>query len=148
MFGGELDAGLLGGILKLDGATTSSDVFDTTTPVAKRVFYLGLEGGFTIAGLAGFTIRLGLSELGPLQVFLNVEVPGGILLEPQLRPDDQRLRRRRRVLQDAALDRRPVRAARTRTFGLPTDVTADQWLADAAAAGRRRRPRRSRRTRA
>ena len=32
--------------------------------------------------MAGFTIRLGLSELGPLQVFINVEVPGGILLEP------------------------------------------------------------------
>ena len=48
----------------------------------KRVFYLGLQGGFSMAGMAGFTIRIGLSELGPLQVFLNVEVPGGILLEP------------------------------------------------------------------
>ena len=35
-----------------------------------------------MAGMAGFTIRLGLSELGPLPVLINVEVPGGILLEP------------------------------------------------------------------
>ena len=69
----------------------------------KRVFYLGLQGGFSMAGMAGFTIRIGLSELGPLQVFLNVEMPGGILLEPHLRPDHQRLLGGRGVLQDPAL---------------------------------------------
>ena len=67
-----------------------------------------------MAGMAGFTIRVGLSELGPLQVFINVEVPAGILLEPHLGLVHQRLLRRRRVLQDAAVDRRPVRAALAR----------------------------------
>ena len=81
LFGGQIEAALVGGILRLDSAFTPIGVFDRTTPVAKRVFYLGLHGGFSIAGMAGFTIRIGLSELGPLQVFLNVEVPGGILLE-------------------------------------------------------------------
>ena len=83
MFGGELDAGLLGGILKLDSTYGIIGPLDTTTPVFKRVFYLGIEGGFKIAGLAGFKIRLGLSELGPLQVFINVEVPGGVMVVPQ-----------------------------------------------------------------
>ena len=84
MFGGELDAGLLGGILKLDSSYGIIGAFDTTTPVFKRVFYLGIEGGFSIAGMAGFTIRLGLSELGPLQVFINVEVPGGLVIVPHI----------------------------------------------------------------
>ena len=39
----------------------------------QRVFFLGIEGGFTMAGMAGFTIRVGLSELGPLSAFINVE---------------------------------------------------------------------------
>ena len=82
MFGGELDAQLIGGILKLDSNYNIIGTFDSTTPVAQRVFYLGIEGGFSMAGMAGFTIRLGLSELGPLQVLINVEVPGGLLLEP------------------------------------------------------------------
>ena len=82
LFGGELDASLLGGILKLDKNFNIIGTFDNTTPVTQRVFYLGIEGGFSMAGMAGFTIRLGLSELGPLQVMINVEVPGGLLLEP------------------------------------------------------------------
>src|SRR5262249_25076975 len=82
LFGGEIDAGLVGGILKLDAHANIIGNFDTTTPVAKRIFFLGVQGGFSFAGLAGFTIRFGLSELGPLDVFINVEVPGGILLEP------------------------------------------------------------------
>src|SRR3954454_639396 len=82
MFGGELDAQLVGGVLRLDSNYNIIGTFDSTTPVAQRVFYLGIEGGFSMAGMGGFTIRLGLSELGPLQVLINVEVPGGLLLEP------------------------------------------------------------------
>ena len=82
LFGGEIEASLIGGILKLDSNYAIIGTFDNTTPVAQRVFYLGLEGGFKIAGRAGFTIRLGLSELGPLQVMINVELPAGVLLEP------------------------------------------------------------------
>ena len=62
----------------------SSATLDTTTPVVKRVFYLGIQGGFSMAGMGGFTIRLGLSELGPLQVFINVKTPTGVLLVPQI----------------------------------------------------------------
>ncbi len=82
MFGGEIDAGIVGGILRLDADYNIIGVFDDTTPVHQRVFYLGLQGGFSMAGMAGFTIRVGLSELGPLSAFINVEIPGGILLEP------------------------------------------------------------------
>ena len=35
--------------------------FDRTTPVADRVLFFGIEGGFNLAAIGGLTIRLGLS---------------------------------------------------------------------------------------
>ena len=82
MFGGKIEAQLVGGILKLDaGGRVISDL-DTVTPVVDRVFYAGLVGGFTFGGMGGFTIRLGLSELGPLSVALSVSLPTGIIIYP------------------------------------------------------------------
>jgi hypothetical protein len=127
MFGGEIDAGLVGGILKLDSNFNIIGPFDTTTPVNQRVFYLGLQGGFSMAGMAGFTIRVGLSELGPLSVFINVEVPGGILLEPNtgLTINDfsagVEFFKTLPSLDDPFALRGPI-------AGLPTSQTADQWL--------------------
>ena len=37
-----------------------------------------------MAGIGGLTIRLALSELGPLGVFVNVDVPGGIIIVPPI----------------------------------------------------------------
>ena len=82
MFGGKIEAGIVGGILRLDADYNIIGTLDNTTPVNQRVFFLGLQGGFSMAGMAGFTIRVGLSELGPLSAFISVELPGGILLEP------------------------------------------------------------------
>jgi len=84
MFGGTIDAQLIGGILRLDQFGNMIDTLDSTTPVAQRVFYAGLEGGFTMPGVGGLTIRLGLSELGPLGVYLAVSLPTGIMLVPQI----------------------------------------------------------------
>ncbi len=81
LFGGQITATLLGGIMKFDANGNVIDIFDTTTPVADRVLFFGIEGGFTIAGL-GLTIRLGLSELGPLGVQITAAVP--ILIVPQI----------------------------------------------------------------
>ncbi len=93
LFGGELNAGLIGGILKIvdtdPGPATSPGIAaDGTTPaesdILDRVFFLGVEGGFSMAGLGGLTIRFALSELGPLGVFLSVDVPGGIIIVPPI----------------------------------------------------------------
>ena len=81
-FGGELNAGLIGGILKIDAAGRMIDTFDRITPVEERIFFVGIQGGFEIAGSIGVNIRFAISELGPLGLFLNVSVPGGVLLEP------------------------------------------------------------------
>ena len=53
MFGGELNATLIGGILKLDAGGRIIDPFDTITPVADRVLFVGVEGGFSFAGIGG-----------------------------------------------------------------------------------------------
>ncbi len=78
---GSSSAGLVGGILELD-ANNNAIPAGSNTAVAQRIPYFAIEGGFAFAGLAGFTIRFGLSSLGPLQAFISVDVPGGILLDP------------------------------------------------------------------
>ena len=128
LFGGQIDAQLIGGILKLDSNFQIIGVTDSTTPVFKRVFYLGIQGGFSMLGMGGFTIRLGLSELGPLQVFVNVKTPTGVMLVPQIGL----------VLNDFSAGVEFFKtlpsiedpfALRNPEFGLATDMTADQWLA-------------------
>ena len=84
MFGGEIDAALIGGILKLDSGGRIIESFDTTTPVDARVFFVGVQGGFKMPGVGGLSIRFALSELGPLSVFLSVSLPTGIMLVPQI----------------------------------------------------------------
>ncbi len=82
MFGGKLSASLLGGILKLDANGNMIAATDTTTTVVDRVFFLGLQGGFNFAGMSGFTIQMALSSLGPLGVQISVNLPEGILIDP------------------------------------------------------------------
>ncbi|MEY2727818.1 MAG: hypothetical protein RLZZ458_3685, partial [Planctomycetota bacterium] len=82
LFGGEISAALMGGILKLADNGQIIDSSDTTTAVADRVFFLGVQGGFKIADKGGFSIRFAISELGPLGVEVVGDLPEGILLEP------------------------------------------------------------------
>ncbi len=79
-FGGEVSGTLLVGILKLDADGNVVTSFDTDAVVAQRVLYGGVQAAFEFAGTSGFEIRIGLSELGPLQIYLGVSVP--VLLEP------------------------------------------------------------------
>ena len=56
--------------MKFDAAGNVIGDLDPTTAVADRVLFFGIEGGFKIAGM-GLQIRLGLSELGPLEVQIS-----------------------------------------------------------------------------
>ena len=82
LFGGQLHAALIGGILKIDAGGRIIDSFDVRTAVEARIFFIGFEGGFSFSGIGGITIRFAVSELGPLGVFLSASLPGGIVLEP------------------------------------------------------------------
>jgi len=71
MFGGRISGSLLGGILKVDDQYNVIPSTDTFTPVHKRIFFMGIAGGFEMDGWK-FGIRFALSELGPLGITLNV----------------------------------------------------------------------------
>ena len=92
-----------------------------------------------MAGMAGFTIRLGLSELGPLSAFINVEVPGGILLEPNTGLTINDFSAGVEFFKTLPSIDDPF-ALRGPAFQLPTALTADEWLDGAPAAGRRAGP--------
>ncbi|MEJ2698045.1 MAG: hypothetical protein P8Z70_00015, partial [Desulfuromonadales bacterium] len=129
LFGGTIDAALIGGIIKLDANDNMIDALDSTTPVADRVLFLGVQGGFEMPGLGGLTIRFALSELGPLGVFLNISVPGGVILEPNtgLAINDFAAGVEFfKTLPDIEDPRELAGAA----FGLPTETTAETWLSE------------------
>ena len=132
LFGGQINAGLIGGIIKLSAGGTIIDTFDVLTPVAERVFFVGVQGGFTMAGIGGFQIRFAMSELGPLGVFISVNIPGGILLEPNtgLSINDfaagVEFFKTLPSIEDPTELRRPE-------FNVQTVVTAENWLEDVRA---------------
>jgi hypothetical protein len=80
VFGGEMSASMIGGILRLDKDYNVIKPLDSITPVAQRVFFIGFEGDFEIAKKGGFGIRFALSELGPLSVLINADIP--VTIEP------------------------------------------------------------------
>jgi hypothetical protein len=77
--GGTVSGSLIGGIIKFDANNNVIAGTDLTTQVASRIFFAGIEGGIDIDGM-GLTMRLGLSEFGPLSFFIEAGVP--IILEP------------------------------------------------------------------
>jgi hypothetical protein len=69
------------------GGTFAGVTFDaegflatTTSSNGQSILYGGIDGEVAIAGLAGLQIRLGLSQLGPLDVYAMVDAP--IILDP------------------------------------------------------------------
>ncbi|MHB9067992.1 MAG: choice-of-anchor Q domain-containing protein [Pirellulaceae bacterium] len=85
LFGGEVQGALLGGIVRIgvqDNELVRIPPEDTTTPVEDRVLFVGLDAGFSMAGVGGFGLKMAFSELGPLGVMITASTPTGILLEP------------------------------------------------------------------
>ncbi|MGV2339911.1 MAG UNVERIFIED_CONTAM: hypothetical protein LVR18_39935 [Planctomycetaceae bacterium] len=66
MFGGRISGSLMGGIVKID-ANGNRIPAGSATPVADRVFFVGLEGGFEMPGVVGMSMKLAFSNLGPLK---------------------------------------------------------------------------------
>src|SRR5277367_2407809 len=80
LFGGQVSGGLIAGIVAVDssgnvvsGTDSSGNVVSgtSTMPVANRYLYGGVEASLDLAGLGGFTVMLGLSQLGPLDAFVE-----------------------------------------------------------------------------
>jgi len=79
LFGATVSGTLIAGVVAVD---SSGNVVPagSSTPVAHRYLYGGVEASLDLAGLGGFTVMLGLSQLGPLDAFVEADVP--ILLDP------------------------------------------------------------------
>ena len=132
LFGGQINAGLVGGILKLSAGGQVIDTFDVLTPVAERVFFIGVQGGFEFAGLGGFQIRFAMSELGPLGVFISVNIPGGILLEPNTGLSINDFAAGVDFFKTLPSIEDPIELRRPE-FNVQTVVTAENWLEDIKA---------------
>jgi hypothetical protein len=128
LFGGQIKAGLIGGILKLDASGAMIDSFDTTTPVKARIFFIGIEGGFSFSGVGGFGIKFALSELGPLGVYLFASIPGGIILEPNTGLAINDFSAGVEFFKSLPSIDKPEEL-RGPEFGLPKTVSAADWLA-------------------
>ncbi len=128
VFGGTISGGLVGGLLRISANNTIIDPTDTTTPVVQRVFYLGVEAGFTFAGMAGFTIRFGLSALGPLDVFIEANIPGGIDIGGPTGISIDDFAGGVEFFKTLPSITNPE-DLRNSDFGLPTSQTAAQWQA-------------------
>ena len=91
LFGGEVSATLIAGVVRLD---VEGNILETgeaeadPDEVADSIFYAGIEGSFSFATIGGLGIRLGFSEQGLLQAYFQTfasstpGVPAGILLDP------------------------------------------------------------------
>src|SRR5206468_3983524 len=73
---------LIAGVVRFDKNGALVDGLDnlvgTTTPGAapyQSAFYAGIEGGFDLGDMAGFSIRVGLSQFGPLQIYVEADIP-------------------------------------------------------------------------
>ena len=127
LFGGDIDAGLIGGILKLDKTFNIIGPFDSTTPVAERIFFVGVQGSFSLGGVGGFSIRFALSELGPLGIFISASLPTGIVVYAPAGLTINDFAAGVEFFKTLPSIEDPF-ALRNPEFGLPTDLTAEQWL--------------------
>ncbi|MCC5834415.1 MAG: hypothetical protein JJU20_06760, partial [Opitutales bacterium] len=73
--GNEVNGAVLLGVLRLDSEGQIIEGDDTETEVADRVLWGAIQGTVNIAGYGGFSLYLGLSELGPLQGYVRVTAP-------------------------------------------------------------------------
>ena len=90
LFGGTVSGSLLAGVVRFD---SNGAVVDSAGKLVSNgqpgvgeissVFYGGINASFSFGGMTGFTLRLGISEYGPLSVYIAASTPTGILLDPQ-----------------------------------------------------------------
>ncbi len=83
LFGATVSGGAFLDILNVD-ANGVAIASGSSTPIANRIFYGGIEAGIELENAAGFQVRLGFSQLGPLDAFL--EVGAHDPARPRLRP--------------------------------------------------------------
>lgn len=80
MFGAKVAGSFFFAIAKVDADGNSIPDSDFTTEVANRYLYGGILGSIDVVGYAGFELRLGISQFGPLQGYVEIITP--MVIEP------------------------------------------------------------------
>ena len=87
LFGGTVSGTLLAGVVRFDAngaiVDANGNLVSNGTPgvgTIRTVFYGGIDAQFSVGGIAGFDIRIGLTQYGPLSVYVEAGVP--IILDP------------------------------------------------------------------
>jgi hypothetical protein len=131
MFGGTVSGSLALGIMKFDASGHVIAVTDTTTPVARRIMYGALRASFQFSSLSGFSLSIGISELGPLNIY--VAATTHILLDPASGLTLTQVAAR--VDFNTALpDFQDPTELRNSIFSPVTTLTDSQWMAELQAA--------------
>src|SRR5207302_5110690 len=103
------------------------DDTDISTPVKGRLFYAGVQGSFSMLGMAGFGIRFALSDLGPLTLMITVELPTGIIFYPPFGLTLNDFVAGVEFFHTLPSITDPM-ALRGAAFQAPTNLTPDEWL--------------------
>ena len=111
LFGGTIDAGIVGGILRLDNDFNIIGTTDNSTPVQPARVLPRPAGRLLDGRHGGLHDPRRALRARPAERVHQRRDPRRHPARADDRPDDQQLRRGRRVLQDAAVDRRPDGAA-------------------------------------
>ena len=89
LFGGTVSGSLIAGVVRFDsnGAVVDSNgnlVSNGTPGVGpfRSVFYGAIDAQFSLGNLSGFEIRIGLTQYGPLSIYIEGSLPDGIILDP------------------------------------------------------------------
>ena len=89
LYGGTISGTLLAGIVRFDanGAVVDANgnlVSNGTPGVGpfRSVFYGGIDASFSLGNMSGFEIRIGLTQYGPLSIYMEGTLPDGIILDP------------------------------------------------------------------
>ncbi|MEX0323828.1 MAG: LEPR-XLL domain-containing protein [Puniceicoccaceae bacterium] len=126
LFGGEIEVGLSAGLVKID--RTNGDILpgdaDPTDPDVETVFYVALLGGFKVPGV-GMSMRLALSDRGPLAFYVEAEIP--ILLDPNTGLTLDRLRGGVEF-SSTIPDPADAFALRDKAYAPPTELTMTEWV--------------------
>lgn len=87
LFGGTVKGTLLAGIVRFDSTGAVVDANGNLvsngqpgTGTIRSVFYGGIDAAFSLGAMKGFEIRIGLTQYGPLSVYVEAGLP--VLLDP------------------------------------------------------------------
>ncbi len=143
LFGGTVKGTLIIGVVRFDSTGAQVDgegnLVSNGNPgsgAITSVIYGGIQAAYSFGGMSGFSISIGLSQYGPLSIYIEATLPTGILLDPVSGLTINNFRggvQFGQGLPPITLSN-PIQASdalqlRTSAFDTPAQLTPEQWQA-------------------